>query len=53
VFTYHKNNRFEEKLITQNINILICPPHNYRSGYGTVLRVMVDDFLERENFQDV
>ena len=35
VFTHHKNNRFQKKLIVQNTNIWIsAPPPNYRASYG-------------------
>ena len=35
VFTHHKINRFQKKLIVQNTNIWISPPPpNYRASYG-------------------
>ena len=53
MFTHHKNNRFQKKLIVQNTNIWIsAPPPNYRACYGPVYeysgigsRAIVNDAL--------
>ncbi len=36
-----KNNRFQKKLITQNTNILIFAPPNYRSAGATAVVVVI------------